>query len=125
MPAIENEYPDRNHSLDPSSTCVGNDVNRHTSSGVFQPAHRGQNPSFPFPALPVTSVSSLPYHRSPTQMPSCRVTNHTTQTLNISLRQVTALHFENEVSDRVARVVSCVDVFTAGTTWANNQIQGE
>ncbi|WVR04026.1 hypothetical protein IAU60_001025 [Kwoniella sp. DSM 27419] len=30
-------------------------------------------------------------------MPSCRVTNNTTQPLNICLKQVTALHFENDV----------------------------
>ncbi|GFZ42803.1 hypothetical protein JCM24511_00521 [Saitozyma sp. JCM 24511] len=30
-------------------------------------------------------------------MPSCRVTNHTAQPLNICLKQVTALHFENSV----------------------------
>ncbi|RSH94447.1 hypothetical protein EHS25_004250 [Saitozyma podzolica] len=30
-------------------------------------------------------------------MPSCRVTNHTSQPLNICLKQVTALHFENSV----------------------------
>ncbi|KAK4689188.1 hypothetical protein P7C73_g910, partial [Tremellales sp. Uapishka_1] len=30
-------------------------------------------------------------------MPSCRVTNRTTQPLNIALKQVTALHFENTV----------------------------
>jgi hypothetical protein len=31
-------------------------------------------------------------------MPSCRVTNNTPQPLNICLKQVTALHFENGVS---------------------------
>lgn len=30
-------------------------------------------------------------------MPSCRVTNNTAHPLNISLKQVTALHFENGV----------------------------
>jgi hypothetical protein len=30
-------------------------------------------------------------------MPSCRITNHTPHTLNVSLKQVTALHFQNEV----------------------------
>ncbi|ORX36364.1 hypothetical protein BD324DRAFT_628534 [Kockovaella imperatae] len=30
-------------------------------------------------------------------MPSCRITNHTAQPLNICLKQVTALHFENTV----------------------------
>ena len=32
-------------------------------------------------------------------MPSCRVTNHTAKPLNICLKQVTALHFENAVSE--------------------------
>ena len=30
-------------------------------------------------------------------MPSCRITNHTDTNLNIALKQVTALYFENEV----------------------------
>jgi 2-keto-3-deoxy-galactonokinase len=34
-------------------------------------------------------------------MPSCRITNHTSQPLNICLKQVTALHFENGVSGLV------------------------
>jgi hypothetical protein len=33
-------------------------------------------------------------------MPSCRVTNQTARPLNICLKQVTALHFENAVGPR-------------------------
>jgi hypothetical protein len=35
-------------------------------------------------------------HRS--NMPSCRITNYTSQPLNVSLKHLCALHFENEVA---------------------------
>ncbi len=53
-------------------------------------------PPLQYPRLPHNCSILLTSSSHPT-MPSCRITNHTPHTLNISLKQVSALHFENQV----------------------------